>query len=40
MTDHVGAERHERKEERPGRRNCHYDRALTTRVGTIGLRNS
>jgi len=38
MTAHLGAERHERTEERTGQRNGHYDRALTTRVGTIDLR--
>jgi len=38
MTDHLGAERHERTEERTGRRNGHYERELTTRVGSIELR--
>lgn len=38
MTDHVGAQPHERTEERTGRRNGHYERALTTRVGTVELR--
>ena len=38
MTDHVGAQPHERTEERTGRRNGHYERGLTTRVGSIELR--
>lgn len=38
MTDHLGAEPHERTEERTGRRNGHYERELTTRVGSIELR--
>jgi len=38
MTDHVGAERHEGTEERTDRRNGHYERAVTTHVGTIDLR--
>ena len=38
MTDHLGAERHERTDERSGQRNGHYSRDLTMRVGTIELR--
>jgi transposase-like protein len=38
MTEHVGAEPHERTDERTGRRNGHYPRELTTRVGTLELR--
>jgi transposase-like protein len=37
MTDHVNAEPHERSEERTGRRNGHYERGLTTRVGPVEL---
>lgn len=39
MTEHIGAERYERSEEREGRyRNGHRDRELYTRVGQITLR--
>jgi transposase-like protein len=37
MTEHVGAEPHERSDQRTGRRNGHYPRGLTTRVGTFDL---
>ena len=37
MTDHLGAGRYERSEERTGYRNGSYERKLTTRVGTIEL---
>ncbi len=37
ITDHIGAERHERSPERRGRRNGHYSRFLTTRVGKVEL---
>jgi transposase-like protein len=37
ITHHLGAGRHERTPERRGRRNGHYRRSLTTRVGTIEL---
>ena len=37
-TEHVGAQPHDRTEERTGRRNGHHERALTRRVGTIELR--
>ena len=38
MTEHLGADRHERTEERAGYRNGVRERALTTRVGTLILR--
>ncbi|MGH7714504.1 MAG: IS256 family transposase [Vulcanimicrobiaceae bacterium] len=39
MTEHIGAERYERAEERDGRyRNGHRERQLYTRVGPISLR--
>jgi len=38
MTEHVGAEPHERSDGRTGQRNGHYTRGLTMRVGTIDLR--
>ena len=38
MTEHLGADRHERTEERAGYRNGVRERALTTRVGTVILR--
>lgn len=38
MTEHVGAAKHERTDERTGRRNGYYKRDLTTRVGAIELR--
>ena len=37
MTDHLGAGRYERSEERTSYRNGSYERKLTTRVGTIEL---
>lgn len=37
LTEHLGAEPHERTEERTGQRNGHYERRLTTRVGSIEL---
>ncbi len=37
MTEHVGAELHERTSERTGRRNGHKPRMLHTRVGTLTL---
>lgn len=37
LTEHLGAEPHERTPERRGRRNGHYVRQLTTRVGTLEL---
>ena len=37
MTDHLGAGRYERSEERTGYRNGSYEQKLTTRVGTIEL---
>lgn len=37
ITEHLGAEPHERTPERRGRRNGHYPRSLTTRVGTLEL---
>jgi transposase-like protein len=37
MTEHVGAERHERTSERTGRRNGYKSRTLSTRVGTMTL---
>ena len=38
MTEHLGADRHERTEERAGYRNGVRERTLTTRVGTVILR--
>ncbi len=38
MTEHVGAAKHERTDERTGRRNGHYERQLVTRVGPLELR--
>jgi len=38
MTDHLGADRHKRSEDRAGYRNGVRERALTTRVGTLILR--
>lgn len=38
ISEHLGAEPHERTEERQGWRNGHYTRSLTTRVGTLELR--
>src|ERR671915_645983 len=38
VTQHVGAERHERTAERSGQRNGYRERAWDTRVGTIDLR--
>ena len=38
VTQHVGAERHERTAERTGQRNGHRERQWDTRVGTIDLR--
>ncbi|MDO9557520.1 MAG: IS256 family transposase [Coriobacteriia bacterium] len=37
MTEHVGAERHERTDGRTGQRNGHKPRMLTTRVGAMTL---
>lgn len=37
ITEHVGAEPHERTPARRGRRNGHYRRCLATRVGTLEL---
>lgn len=37
ITHHLGAGRHERSPGRRGRRNGHYRRSLTTRVGTVEL---
>lgn len=37
MTEHVGAERHERTGTRTGQRNGYKPRMLTTRVGTMTL---
>ena len=37
ITEHLGAGPHERTPERRGRRNGHYRRCLTTRVGTLEL---
>src|SRR5450759_5065734 len=37
MTEHVGAERHERTQNRTGQRNGYKPRTLTTRVGTMTL---
>ena len=38
VTQHVGAERHERTAERTGQRNGYRERQWDTRVGTIDLR--
>lgn len=38
MDDHLGARKGERTQERTGYRNGHYERDLTTRVGTLTLR--
>ena len=38
VTQHVGAERHERSPERTGQRNGYRERSWDTRVGTIELR--
>lgn len=38
MTEHVGAERHERTPERTGHRNGYKPRTLTKRVGTLTLK--
>ena len=38
VSQHLGAERHERTAERSGQRNGYRDREWDTRVGTIGLR--
>jgi transposase-like protein len=38
MTEHLGADRHERTASRRGHRNGYYERDLTLRVGTIELR--
>ena len=38
MTEHIGAEPQERSDQRTGRRNGHYTRGLTMRVGTFDLR--
>jgi transposase-like protein len=38
MTEHVGAAKHERTDQRTGTRNGYYDRDLTTRVGPLELR--
>jgi putative transposase len=37
MTEHIGADRYERSEERAGYRHGSYERELTTRVGTLEL---
>ena len=37
MTEHVGAERHERTSERTGQRNGYKPRTLSTRVGAMTL---
>lgn len=37
MTEHLGADRYERSEERTGYRNGSYERQLTTRVGRLTL---
>lgn len=37
ITHHLGAQRHGRSPGRRGRRNGHYRRSLTTRIGTIEL---
>ena len=38
MTEHLGARRHERSEDRAGYRNGYRERQLSTRVGTLVLR--
>lgn len=38
MTEHLGADKYERTDERTGQRNGHYSRDLGTRVGTLELR--
>jgi len=38
VTEHVGAERHERTAARTGQRNGYRERAWDTRVGTVELR--
>src|SRR5947207_14883013 len=38
VSQHLGAERHERTAERSGQRNGYREREWDTRVGTIGLR--
>ena len=38
VSQHLGAERHERTAERTGQRNGHRERAWDTRVGTMELR--
>ncbi len=35
MTDHLGADRYERGQDRTGHRNGSYERQLTTRVGKL-----
>ena len=37
MTEHLGADRYERSEERTGYRHGSYERELTTRVGRLTL---
>jgi transposase-like protein len=37
MSDHLGADRYERSEDRTGYRNGSYERQLTTRVGQLPL---
>jgi transposase-like protein len=37
MTEHLGADRYERSEDRSGHRNGSYERQLTTRVGQLTL---
>jgi len=37
MSDHLGADRYERSEDRTGYRNGSYERELTTRVGQLTL---
>jgi len=37
MTDHLGADRYERSQDRSGHRNGSYERELTTRVGQLTL---
>ncbi|MCS3648510.1 IS256 family transposase [Salinibacter ruber] len=37
MTDHLGADRYERSQDRSGHRNGSYERQLTTRVGQLTL---
>ena len=38
MTEHLGADRHERSDDRTGYRNGYRDRTLSTRMGTLVLR--